>query len=178
MTDTAKFDARKAKALSAQCARLPNGKRRDWERLATLLNEHDQAHEDFAGTKRVAASADLWKPLDGFQRYVLLTMHHKAGRANGGGRTINLNGSRLKVPTSVGAAYQKKREHVFEAMVAANYTFSAGPLVDGSGAGIMFVPPADMPSRPSRKTKSAKAEDRPAAKTTEPQTDAKDQPTP
>ena len=111
MTDkpTATFSKAKAKALADQCQRLGSGERRDWERLAILLNEYDSTQPDFIEAERVQLSAKLWGSLDAFKRYVMLTCHHSSGRTKSGGRSLRIGEERLSVPTSSGGSYWTRR---------------------------------------------------------------------
>ena len=161
MTDkpTATFSKAKARALSDQCQRLAPGERRDWERLAILLNEYDSTQPEFAEAERVQLDAKLWGSLDAFKRFVVLTVHHKSGRLKGGSRRFKLGDETLSVPTSSGGSYWTRRDEVIAILAEHGYRFAAGKLVRSDGVAVIFQPPPKAePTKPAKTKAKSKAQ--------------------
>ena len=93
----------KAGVASAIDAKDDKGKR-DWETLGVAINRFDTYRNPDLPTWNV--NPFTWMALDGFSRFLALTGHHKSGWSNGGSRRID----GLKIPSSTGKAYDKKRE--------------------------------------------------------------------
>ena len=106
--------------------------RRDWEALGRAIHAYDMASGAFDDLGAYTLDESVWVAMSSFERYLVYTGHCRSGWSNGGGRSI----AGLKIPTSNGRGYDKKRRRLAERLNA--YGLECSTTVRRGGETVRF----------------------------------------
>ena len=99
--------------------------KRDWESLGIAINRFDSYLNPDLPTWEMDPFA--WIALDPFSRFLVLTGHSKSGWSSGGSRRID----GLKVPSSTGKSYDRKRDDLNNRLIAMDMEIGETIMRDG-----------------------------------------------